>query len=271
MKKSLFLSLVFFCLLILAARFSYTPLTEALGAASKAGIKITSLPQATVFIDGQEVGKTPYEDQDSKAEEYLIKLQAGEATWQDRVKLTAGTLTVVNREITPNVASSSGEVLTLHPGKGVVITSTPSEAEVEVDGKSMGKTPLSITDLPFGEHTFLLSQENYLKRSIRATLPENLSLYIDVNLALSEVNLGAQTPPVIVPSITLVVKATPLGFLRVRDKPSLLGAEVGKISTGETLTQLEELSGWVRVRLGNGAEGYVSTQYIKKSPNYPPR
>lgn len=264
MKKNLFLALVFLGLLVIIARLSFKPLVETFGIPAKAGIKITSNPESMVSIEDQELGKTPFDNQNLKDGEYLIKLSSKDSSWQDRVKLTKGTLTVVNRELAPSLASSSGEVLTLHPGRGVVITSTPGASEVEIDNKPVGKTPLSVYDLEPGEHTFLVSHNNYTKRSIRAALPPGLSLYIDVDLAVLEADLGSLAAPALTQTVTLSVKQTPLGFLRVRNKPSLQGAEVARVSIGEVLTQIEELSGWVKVRLNSGVEGYVSSQYVQK-------
>ena len=62
----------------------------------------------------------------------------------------------------------------------------------------------------------------------------------------------------------MLVKNTPTGFLRVRDKPSLNGLEIGRVNPGEKLILLEELSGWVRIRMANEKEGYVSSAYISK-------
>lgn len=261
MKKKFFWATVFLSILFLAARLSYQPLLALFGPPPKAGLKITSLPSATVLIDGKEAGRTPYEDQSLKEGQYLVQLRDGNSSWQDRIRLNRGTWTVVNRELGP---SSSGEVLTLSQGQGVVITSQPGEAEIEVDGKARGKTPLSISDLSSGEHTFLVSHSSYLKRSIKASLPPGLALYIDASLALTEADLSSLAMPTVAPVITLIVKQTPLGFVRVRDKASLSGKEVGRLTAGEILTQLEELPGWVRVRLKNGTEGYVSSQYVQR-------
>lgn len=264
MKKSFFLVLVFISIVVLSIRFGSQPLSALLGYQVKAGLKVTSMPEATVFLNGKEVGNTPYQDENLQAGDYRVKLEVDKSSWEGSVNLSQGTLSVVNRELAETTASSSGEVLTLNPGKGVVITSSPSEAQVEIDGKDYGKTPLAVSDLSSGEHTFLINHDSFLKRSIRASLPENMLLSIDVNLAISEVDLGGITTPTVISPQKLVVKQTPTGFLRVRNKPSLNGEEVGKVSSGDNLLLLEELSGWDRVRLDNGTEGYISSSYVQK-------
>jgi len=60
------------------------------------------------------------------------------------------------------------------------------------------------------------------------------------------------------------ILATPTGFLRLRDKPSLAGAEIGQVKEGETFAYLEEQPGWVKIRVPNPPlDGWVSSQYVK--------
>lgn len=269
MKKVLLFGLIFLALLSISIRFAIKPISEVLGYQTKAGIKITSTPESTVFINGVEVGKTPYQDENLKVGEVEVSLVKEGSSWQGRVGLYAGTLSVVNRELAPDTASLSGEILTLDTGKGIIITSSPSEASVEIDGKAYGKTPISILELLPGEHTFILSREGYLNRSIRAALPPNLVLYLNIDLALSEANISTSVNlPAIqdATAIRLIVKKTPNGFLRIRSKPSISGAEVGRVNTGDTLTLVSEQSGWYRIKTDEGIEGYVVSTYVQKQP-----
>lgn len=268
MKKNIIFALVVLSIFILIFRFGYQPLMDFLGYKARAGIKITSIPDgAIVYIEGTEVGKTPYENDNLDPKEYDLRLVSDNAFWQGSARLTKGTLTVVNREIAVNIASSSGEILTLNTGQGVVITSNPTETSVEIDGKDYGKTPLKVADLSSGEHTFLLSHSNYLKRSIRALLPEKMTLHLDVNLAISEIDLSStSSAPTITSLVKLVVLQTPTGFLRVRERPTTTATELVRLSTGDTVTLLEELNGWNKIKLDNGMEGYVSANYVQKQP-----
>lgn len=235
-----------------------------IGYQAKAGLKITSTPEAAVLVNGEEVGKTPYEDSNLLVGEYLIKLTTDKAVWQSKVRLTKGTVAVINRDMGESIASSSGEILSLDRGTGVFVTSTPEGAGVEIDGRQYGRTPVLAADLKPGEHTFLLSHDGYLKRSIKATLPEDLALNLDVSLAIAEMDLGSFTLPKEEAVTKLRVKQTPTGFLRVRDDPSTKGVEVGRASVGDNLTLIEELPGWYKVRMEDGTEGYVSAAYIQK-------
>ncbi|MBI2315210.1 PEGA domain-containing protein [Candidatus Daviesbacteria bacterium] len=264
MKKFLVWLLVFISLGALLLRFSDKWAEIFFGIKATSGISILSQPsEAVVFINDKEVGKTPYEDKNLDVKDYLVKLSKEGASWQGKVALTAGTVTVINRDLSPDPTSSAGEILTLKKGKGLTITSNPAGADIEINGKSYGKTPVTPGIEP-GDHTILVNQANYLKRSIRANLPKGYNLTISVDLALSEADLTEIQTPVTTKTLEIVVKNTPTGFLRVRNKASLNSAEIARVKPGDSLILLEELGSWNRVRLSNNTEGFVSSDYVEK-------
>ncbi len=189
MKKAIFVLLVLISVAFIAFQLLNQPLTEYLGLNPKSGIKIISNPLgADVLIDGESKGNTPFENKDLKAGEHLFTVQAPDATWSAKIKLNKGTLTIINRDLGKDQPSSAGEILTLEEGKGITIISSANSAEVEMDGKSLGKTPI-LADATVGEHNFVISSPSYLKRSIRAVVPEGFRLVLNVDLALSEADL----------------------------------------------------------------------------------
>lgn len=264
MKKVLIFLAVFISLVVIAIRLLTIPIGRYLGVEQKAGIRVLSEPQsAQVFIDGVDLGKTPFENQELEAKDYLVKLQNGSASWEGKVSLRGGTLTVVNRELSAQIAFSAGEMLSLTGGKGVTVISKPNDAEVEVDGKSYGKTPISI-NVGAGEHTFNISHQNFLNRSVRAYVPADYNLNISVDLAISEADLAQVNTPPIVSVQEVKILNTPTGYLRVRDKASLNGAEIGRVVPGDKLTLLEDQISWFKVKLANGKEGFISSSYAQK-------
>ena len=264
MKKMVVWILVLLSIASLLVRFSSKVEEIVLGIKPKSGISILSLPQdAVVSLDDIKVGKTPYENKDLEVKEILVKIEKDQSIWQGKINLITGTVIVINRDLSKDSASSAGETLTLKRGKGITVVSNPSDADIEIDGKLSGKTPQTL-DLSPGEHTVLLNHSNYLKRSIKANLPENFNLTISVDLAISEADLTTIATPVITQTPEVLVKSTPTGFLRVRDKASLLGKEIAQAKAGDTLIFLEEQGGWDRVRLSNGVEGFVSATYVEK-------
>lgn len=264
MKKTILLTLVLISVLALAIQLSSAQLKQFFGIDLTSGINITSIPEgATVFVDDIEVGKTPYEMKDLKAQEYVVKLVKDESLWQGKVKLIGGSLTLVNRELSKDVSSSAGEVLALEKGKGITLISNPSGSDIEIDGKDYGKTPLSV-DISDGDHIIVVGHANYIKRSIKANLPKGYNLTISVDLALSEADLTSVNIPVINTTPMVVVKSTPTGFLRVREKPTTSGKEITRVKPGDELVLLEELGVWYRIKLPDGKEGYVSANYVEK-------
>ena len=264
MKKIIIWFLVLLSLVALLLRFSDKIAETFLGFKQTSGVSIVSTPpEATVFLNGTEVGKTQYDDKNLMVGDYLVKIIKDKSSWQGQVRLTPGTVTLINRDLAEDVASSAGEILTLDRGRGLTIISSPSEADVEIDGKVYGKTPVTV-NLGNGEHTVLVSHQNYLPRSIRADLPANYNLTVSVDLALSKADLTTIATPVITQTPVVSVKQTPTGFLRVRDKPNLNGKEVAQIKPGDQLVLLEELGSWDRIRLADGKEGFVSSSYVEK-------
>ncbi|MEK9146920.1 MAG: PEGA domain-containing protein, partial [Patescibacteria group bacterium] len=102
------------CLLLLVTLLSACTV---IGTNKPAALQITSTPEASVFLDGKHIGKTPYSSDQLRAREYLVKIAAGEATYVEKVSLREGTLTVINRELNNNFLAQSGEVLWLESGK----------------------------------------------------------------------------------------------------------------------------------------------------------
>lgn len=264
MKKTVILILVIISSLLLLVRFADFGLQSFLGVKKVGGVNVLSMPSgATVYLDEAEVGKTPFEDKNLSPGEHKLKIEKNDFSWQGKVKLMAGTVTVVSRDLAKDSSSSAGETLTLERGFGITVISNPDGASVEINNKAEGVTPVSVK-LSSGDYLLTLSRPNYLNRSIRVNLPEGYKLVVFADMALSEADLTAvQTSP-ITQTPEVLVKDTPTGFLRVRDKPSLSGKEIAQVKPGDTLTALEELSGWFRVRLSDGTEGYVSSSYVEK-------
>lgn len=264
MKKYLFWGLVVICSFILIINLGNQLFAGMFNLTPKSGLKITSTPEAVISINGLEVGKTPYQDENLSAGEYLVKLTSDNSSWQGRIKLTKRTLSVINRLLAPGIASSSGESLVLDKGEGVVITSNPSGSEIDIDGKILGVTPLSVSSLVPGEHSISLSRDGYIKKNINVILPSEAKLYINVDLAMNNTELNNVPTPTITLVQKIIIKQTPLGYLRVREKPTVSSQEIGQVSSGDELVVVEEVPGWIKIKMKDSQDGYVSTQYIQR-------
>lgn len=67
------------------------------------------------------------------------------------------------------------------------------------------------------------------------------------------------------PSGTQVqISTTPTGFLNVRSEASLSASIISKITPGEKFLLLEEKTSWYHIKLPDGKDGWISSQYAKK-------
>ena len=258
-KKTLVVLLLIISIVAIGVKFK-NQIPQVLGIKESAGLRVLSTPDgADVYIDNQPVGKTPFQSDSLEASEISIKLQSDSDFWEGKVRLGSHTITFVNRSLSKDT-TVAGEILTLEPGSGVNVMSSPSGANVEVDGNSLGQTPGAF-DVSSSDHTFVISRDGFLNRSIKATVPSGYKLIISVDLASSEEVVTTPNPS---PTPIVTVLSTPTGFLRVRDKPSTSGKELAQVKPSQELELVEELSGWDKVKLPDGTEGYVSSQYVTK-------
>ena len=230
-----------------------------------AALQVTSTPEAAVFLDGKHLGKTPFFSDQLRSGEYLLKLSASDASFVEKITLTGSTLTVVNRELSANFLAQSGEVLYLQPkGRGLLVVSAPSEAELTIDGKFYGQTPAQVENIEEGEHKVSLVKDGYITREFTIKTSGKYQLIASVTLASEIAKSGklptSPTPP---PTAKVEVVQTPQGFLRVRADPSLTAPEIGRVKTGDKLEVIQEVKDWIKVSF-EGKQGWISAQYTKK-------
>lgn len=177
-------------------------------------LKIDANPTATVFINNESVGKTPYEKEHTPGE-YTIKL-VPETTvgsplpWENRIVISANSLTYVNRDLKDSEVSSAGEILTVEKisgsGSELSIVSTPDAAQVSIDGKSREATPVVISDLGEGNFEVSVSQIGFVTRTLKVKTNKGYKLNALFNLA----STGTVQPVTPLPSPTIEdVGATP--------------------------------------------------------------
>jgi hypothetical protein len=190
MKKSLLLLCL--CFLFIAVFLSSCSLPF-ISKKKKAGLQVNSSPKATVFLNDEHVGQTPYFDENLKPGEYTLKLvpetnDSPLLSWQGAIKLSSGILTVVDRKLGENEEQSSGYVLTLEPIAEkdkirVSVISTPDSVVVSLDGEPKGFSPLSLDNVVEGEHVLTISSSGFREEVIKAKTVKGHKLMISVQLA----------------------------------------------------------------------------------------
>lgn len=239
---------------------------SAVGFNKPAALQVTSVPEASIFLDGKHLGKTPFFSDQLKYGEHELKITADGAVYVSKIHLEESTLTVVNRQLASNFLAQSGETLTLVKGKdGLFIISDPANSIVTLDGKLSGSTPVLIKKIEDGEHKISLSKEGFITREFTIKSTSGYQLLVNANLA-SEIakQIVPSQPPE--PKIQKVeITQTPQGFLRVRNEPSTASREIGRVKTGDQLELLQETVDWSKVAF-EGKQGWISAQYTKKLP-----
>jgi len=271
--------------------------SKLLGQKSPGGLQISTTPKTIVFLDGSQVGVTPFFDDKIEAGEHVIKLVPEATTdtllaWEGKVNLIPGILVVINRTLASEEAVSSGEILTLEKissrdKSSLTVISMPDKAVVKIDGEPKGFAPVTLEDLESGSYQVVVSSPGYEERSISAKTVAGYKLVINVQLArqiegIEEATASAEeekaketveptpTPKVkISPAAELEkpyvrIKETPTGWLRVRLEPSTTATEAAKVNPGETFPYLDETkNGWYKIEYEKGEAGWVSGVYVE--------
>lgn len=232
----------------------------------KAALSVNTTPRASVFLDGEHLGQTPYYSEALKAGEFVLKIvpeSTGQALtpWEGRVSLAPGILTVVNRELGLTQDDSSGEILSFEPladknTVSVSVVTTPDGAVVNLDGEPRGFAPLTLDNVTEGDHILLVSSPGFKERTIKAKTVKGHKL-------IASVQLGRETPAAAGPTDEAAEEATPSASPQVSPSPTGLptptASPIGspkptsspKVSAKPYVQVLKD-PGWVRVRTGTG-------------------
>lgn len=248
------------------------------------GILIDTSPSSLVLINGEEVGRTPYEDKKREPEEITLKLIPDSfdvplEPYEIRVNVVAGVLTVVKRDFGEVEETSGGEIISFESVSGdetsLVVVSIPDSAQLLIDGHQQAVTPYKISDIEPGEHTLALSANGYLDRFVSVRAHRGYKLTAIVQLASTEIageeeEVGDDLPEENIEDEKeemkpqVVILETPNNFLNVRAKP-VDGAILTKVRDGEKydLLDTDKATGWYKIEYEEEKEGWVSDDYAE--------
>jgi hypothetical protein len=241
----------------------------------EAAINIESTPTAIVFVNGEQVGKTPYEAtlRPGEVEVRLVPeiVDVALATYETRVTLYPNIKTIIRRELKETDEASSGETISFEKigskEVSLAIVSNPNSAQVSIDGALIGFAPYKTSTITAGEHQIAVSAPGYKERTMAVRTVSGYKLTAVVKLAPSgEVVEQPPSSEPQEPTVSLVeILSTPTGFLRVRANPTTSSEEVGQVTPGERYPYLgtDEVSGWFKIEFSQGKEGWVSDEYAQ--------
>lgn len=243
---------------------------------ANAGILVESIPASSVYIAGEQVGRTPYET-NLNPEEVVVKLipetiDKALAPFETKVTLSSGIKTTIRREFGETEESSAGEIVSFEKvgGKEVSISvvTIPNSAQITIDGVVRGFAPYKTTSVSPGEHSLVVSSQGYVDRTItvKAVVGYRLTAVVKLKpngeISPEEKVEGETTEK----KIMVEILSTPTGFLRVREEASTAAKEVAQVNPGERFPFLGEdtENNWFKIGYKEGEEGWVTGQYAKK-------
>ena len=269
---------------------------------NRAGVQVTANPQGNVFLNDQPLGQTRVYQEDNKPGEYTLKIVPSDTTlqsWEGRVNLTSGTLTVVDRQLATSPEKAQGYILSFEKlsdknAAEVNIVSLPNTVSILVDGNPSGFTPLSTSSIAAGGHTFTFTAPGFAEKVVKATVQGGYRLNVNVSLASQDIvpsptptatpsatispTPTTNTSPTPAASITPLPKqatssavtkpyveilSTPTGWLRVREDASASSTEVARVNPGDKFPYLITQSGWYQIEYQKGKKGWISATYAK--------
>jgi len=251
-----------------------------------AGILIDSTPASTVYINDEQVGRTPYSET-LPPSEITIRMVPESfenplVPFSTKVSLASGIQTVIRREFQNTEEKSSGETLSFEKIGGnevsLSVVSVPDSAQLSIDSVTKAFTPYKTSSLSAGEHRLEISAMNYNEKEIKIRTYKGYKLTAYIQLAKLDnppekpkENQEQIDNKEIDETKTMVeISKTPTGFLRVRSEPSTLGEEIAQIKPGEQYELLneDEETGWFNIKLlsdedGEEKTGWISDQYAE--------
>ncbi|HCR35573.1 hypothetical protein A2130_02515 [Candidatus Woesebacteria bacterium GWC2_33_12] len=243
-----------------------------------AGILIESDPASIVYIDNKEVGATPYEA-NLKPGEISVRIKPVSNTgiilddYETQINLISGIRTIIKRNFRENDDFSSGAIVSFEKTSSyesfVTTVSIPDNAEVSIDGKVYGFTPIRIS-VPAGDHTLLVSATGYLDKQLPIRVYKGHKLTAAIKLAKSNEPVPETTSDASESNeikFRVRINKTDVGFLRVRSGSSIGFPEVGQVKPGEEYDVIDtgENNKWYKIQFGEN-EGWVSSEFVSQIP-----
>ncbi|MFH1832735.1 MAG: PEGA domain-containing protein [Candidatus Levyibacteriota bacterium] len=244
---------------------------------AKGALQVTSIPKSTVYLDDKVIGQTPLckcsADEMLEEGDYTIRLVPADGVslpFEEKITISKSIMTVVDR--TFSNGTSEGSIISLSPLQDakmllLSVVSFPDNAQVFLDGNSIGNTPFSTKDLTESDHELKLSKSGYSDKTIRIRTVLGYKLSVLVFLGVNFASLNSPTPlasPSAVISKKIIILKTPTGFLRIRQEASITSAELGRVYLNEIFELVDEKTGWFKIKLSDGSFGWISSGYAKK-------
>lgn len=249
----------------------------------RSAVEINSYPIAKVYLDGKEMGMTPYKNRTLKPGEVEIKLVTNDNTWTKKIKLQNNVNTVVDWEFGKNDEKSGGYILFLEKtgdkkNAGLMAMSNPSAATISIDNEIKGFSPIKISNIGEGDKHLSLTFPGHKNADIFVKAIKGYQLVVEAILgkettAINQENQSQESSPSAelensdliesLPKVT--IKETETGWLKVREASSSASKEIARVNPNESYDLLEEITDWYKIDLGSNKTGWISSKYAEKN------
>lgn len=238
------------------------------------GIYIESTPGASVFVNSERVGKTPFKDTFEPGE-VVVKLvpdsfETPLSTYETKVTLVSGVETVIRRDFGQTQEISGGEIISFekidNKETGLAIITLPDAAQLLIDQGTKAFSPYKSSTITPGIHQIKVSANGFKERNIEVKAHQGYKLTAIIELVPDkDIQPEQEEEEELIQETKIEILETPVGFLRVRSEPSTLGREVSRVEPEQVFLLLEEdgKTGWYKIEYEEGEEGWISSKYAR--------
>lgn len=243
-----------------------------------AGIQIETTPQAIVFVNGEQVGRTPFTGT-YKPGAVTVKLVPESPDkplepYEVNIDLVSGIQTAILRQFGQFSADSSGAIVSFAKetsgATSISVISDPDASQVLIDGAASGFTPYKKVNVSEGDHIVEVVHPGYYSKSLTVKSEKGYNLTVSIKLAVNPAEVEPEPQDVEPEEVKEILKilATPTGFLRVRSGPSASDEEVGRVEPEAEFEILEKSADetWYKIEYVEGKEGWISAEYTEIIP-----
>ncbi len=146
----------------------------------------TAKEEAKVFLDGKEIGTTPFYSDHLRIGDHKIEVQSSknpDFRFKTNTTLNNTTLSLIDLDLALSQIFSAGENLYFKEGlSGISLLSRPEGASVSIDAKASGKSPIS-QELKSGIHLIRVEKLGYLTREVPVNIENGYKLSALIYLA----------------------------------------------------------------------------------------
>lgn len=238
---------------------------------------------AKIFVDNTQMGTAPYSTDTLSEGEYDLRIEAaGFETQTARIKIQKDYKLNIVAKLFPvpvpskvSLLEDSADLYDVYSGEAVVTSSPGDWAKavaywnktrgINLSGTGVNKEPVFDYFVDYAGGIYDADGNNVtenanevLEEIYRGGYLRKVSDGTGVTEAAKTAleNLSVSTGKV------ATINQTPTGWLNMRASPSLDGDVVTQVDVGGQFPVLEEVTGWVKIRVPEVGEGWVYSQYV---------